>query len=590
VPSQAGKESKRVLILYSLDKGLPAHDLTEQGIRAAFLSNSYFDVQLYTEYLDEGRFSSPRHASAVADYLRRKYAGMHIAAIISVLPHAADFLLAERRTLFPEVPIIASEVSRSYADNLEHSPARRFMTGTVMGDNIPVMMDVALRMRPGTKRVALVAGTTPNDIYGEQLFREGLRPYLGKLELIDLTKLSMEETLSRVGSLPQDTIILYSLINTDGAGKSFVPREALSLIARAANVPVFGLAESYLGYGIVGGRLVSLEQNGREAAALALRIMRGESPAAIPFGGEQAYVNLYDWRELKRWGIPETAVPAGGVVLYRDPSLWEEQRSGIVGVLFLIITEGILIFGLAINLRKRRKAEQFLREREKDIRRLSVRLIRTQEEELLRLSRELHDDLTQRLAGLAIDAGILEKQLMAVQDPAFEQLRSMKIKLIDVSEDVHNISRQLHPSILDDMGLVEAIKSESASFSRRTGIFLSFEPHNLPDSIPNEIALCLYRVIQEGLRNIEKHAEATEAHISLKGLSGGLSLSIQDRGIGFDNKTVRKKAGLGLSGMRERVRLINGTISIKAEPGKGTGIEIFIPLGEKHDQAAHTAS
>lgn len=590
VPSQAGKDTKRILVLYSQEKGHPAHDLTEKGIRAAFLSNSSFDVQFYTEYLDVGRFQGPSHAAIVADYLRRKYSGVKIDVIISVYPSAADFLLAERSTLFPDVPIVAAEVSRSYAENLEYSPARRFITGTIVGDNITGIMNAALRMRPGIKHVALVAGTSPNDIYVEQVFRRGFMPYMDKLELIELAKLSMEETLSRVSSLPEDTIILYCSIVRDGAGKSFVPREALSLIARTANAPVFGIFDSYMGYGIVGGRLVSLEQNGREATALALRIMGGESPAAIPFSGDQAYVNLYDWREIKRWGIPEAAVPSGGRVLYRQPSLWEDHWIGIVGVLILISSEGILIVGLIINLSKRNKAERFLRESKQDIERLAVRLVQTQEEELRRLSRELHDDLTQRLAGLAIDAGILEKQLMALEDPISAELRNMKIKLIDVSEDVHNISRQLHSSILDDIGLAEAIKSESAIFSKRTGIALSFETQNMPNSIPKDIALCLYRVIQESLRNIEKHAKTTEAQISLKGLVGGFSLSIQDHGIGFDNEEVREKAGLGLSSIRERVRLINGTMSIKAEPGKGTRIDIVIPLGEENDKAACTNS
>ena len=161
-------------------------------------------------------------------------------------------------------------------------------------------------MRPDTKRVALIAGTAPNDVYSQQMFRNGLKPYAGKLELIDLTKLSMEDILTRVGSLPPHTIVLYSGIFRDGAGRIFVPREALSLISQAANAPVFGLYDTFLGYGIVGGRLVSLEQQGKEAAALALRILGGESPASIPFAGEDAYVNLYDWRELKRWNIPET--------------------------------------------------------------------------------------------------------------------------------------------------------------------------------------------------------------------------------------------------------------------------------------------
>jgi len=200
----------------------------KQGIRAAFLSNSSFNVQLYTEYLDVGRFPGPNSTSAFVDYLRRKYAGIEINVIIAVYPHAVDFLLAERRTLFLGVPIIASEISGSYAENLEHSPARRFVTGTIMGDNVTGVIAAALRMRPDTKRVALVAGATPNDIYSEQVFRKGLKPYAGKLDLIDLTKLSMEETLSRVGSLPPDTIVLYSSIFMDEVGQSFVPREALS--------------------------------------------------------------------------------------------------------------------------------------------------------------------------------------------------------------------------------------------------------------------------------------------------------------------------------------------------------------------------
>jgi hypothetical protein len=230
----AAKETKRVLILYSQEKWLSVHELTEQGLRAVFRESSSFDIQLYIEYLDAGRFPGPSHASAVADFLRRKYDGTEINAIITVYPYAADFLLANRPRLFPGVPIIASEVTRSYAEKLEHSPARRFMTGTILGDDIAGLMDAALRMRPATKRVALVAGTTPNDAYSEQVFRQGLRRNAGTLELIDLTKLSMEETLSQVRSLPPDTIILYSTIFRDGAGKIFVPREALSLIARAA--------------------------------------------------------------------------------------------------------------------------------------------------------------------------------------------------------------------------------------------------------------------------------------------------------------------------------------------------------------------
>ena len=236
---------------------------------------------------------------------------MKIDTIITVYPAAVEFLLKAAIELFPDTPIVANEVSRAYAENLQRSPLRRPITGTIVGENATTVLNSAFQIRPATKHVAIVAGTTLNNIYSEQIFRKGLEPYLEKIELIDLTKLSMEETLARVSSLPPDTIVLYAGIHSDGKGQSFVPREALSNISRAANAPVFGLFDSFMGYGIVGGRLVSWEQQGREAAAMALRIMRGEPAASIPFGGEQAYVDVYDWRELKRWNIPESAVPPG---------------------------------------------------------------------------------------------------------------------------------------------------------------------------------------------------------------------------------------------------------------------------------------
>jgi PAS domain S-box-containing protein len=713
-PLWAGQppETKRVLVLYSEDKAHPAHGLTDQGIRSIFLSNTRFDIQLYSEYLDASRFSGPIIALAFADYLRRKYAGIKIDTVITVYPAAADFLLREAIEVFPDTPIVANQVSRDYAAKLKASPPRRAVTGTIIGDNITGVLDTVFRMLPGTKRVALVCGTSTNDLYNEQIFRKGIELHLGKLEVIDLTRLPMEETLERAGSLPPDTIVLYPGISRDGTGRSFVPRDPLSAISRTANAPVFSLYGSFLGYGIVGGRLVSFELQGDEAAAMALRIMSGESPASIPFGGEQAYVDIFDWRELKRWNIPESAVPPGSEILYRVPSHWEEHRGTIIGTIAVIMIEASLILGLVINLRRRRLAERSLRQsearlslaaasanaglwsmsedtgqvwatdeirelfgfpphvelhfkdflrvihpedrervhqsvqqamqsgeelvieyrvlradgsvrwiasrgrqqqakagkpsgmmgvsvdvserkqaedtlrhQEQDLSRLTGRIINAQEEELRRLSREIHDDLTQRLAALSLDAALIEKQLSPLQSQAVKDIKDLRSNLSEVADEVHDIARQLHPSILDDLGLVQAVQAECAAFTKKTGIDLSFIPHDFPDKVSQQSALCLYRVIREGIQNIAKHSHAEAASITLQGLSDGIRLMIQDKGIGFDPKEVRKKAGIGLSSMRERVRLVNGTISTKSEPGQGTEIEIFIPLGDGHDQA-----
>jgi signal transduction histidine kinase len=576
--AHASLPQKRVLVLYSEDKDHPAHGLTDEGIREAFRSKKLFDVRVYTEYLDASRFGESSHGGIIADYLRRKYSGLKIDAIIAVYPYAVNFLLREKRTLFPEAPVIAAEITRDNAGNLKGQQGRRLLTGTIMDDNISNMVDDALRLKPETKHIALIAGTAANDTFSEQIFRVTLGAYAGRFELIDLTKLSMEETLSRVASLSPDTLVFYSTIFRDGAGKTFQPREALSLVSRAAKVPVFGLYDSYLGFGIVGGRLGSFEEQGREAAALALRIMAGESPASIPFGGEQAYINAYDWRELKRWGINEKALPSGSIVKFKSPSIWEEHRKTILGGISFIIIETLLIIGLFVNIHKRRRANEIVRKSQEDYRDLSGKLLTAHETERSRLARELHDDLSQRLAALAIEAGFLERDSPSISQAAVATVHKIGEELVNLSGSIHDISRRLHPSILEDLGLADAIQSECDGLARREPIEVHFESRDCPPHPPLYISLCLYRITQESLRNIVKHARATQVHVSLTGGKDMIHLLIKDNGGGFNPIQLPREPGLGLVSMRERVRLIQGEIIIRSQPGQGTVIEIKAPL------------
>jgi signal transduction histidine kinase len=572
------REVKQVLVLYSEAKADPAHELTDQGIRAVFQSNKRFDVQLYPEYLDLGRFRGPGYTPAVAEYLRRKYAASKIDAIISVYPAALDFLMGKEVNVFSGVPVVACEITRAAAENLDRSSWRRFSTGVILGDNITGVLDSVFRMRPGTKSAALVAGTSGNDIYSEMVFRRGLQRYPRKLDLIDLTKLPMQEILARVGSLPPDTIVLYSTIFKDGTGQSFVPRESLSLVSRAANAPLFGLYETQLGFGIVGGRLVSFEQQGREAATLALRILGGESPASIPFSGEQAYVNVYDWRELKRWGISEKAVVPGSTVKFKSLSIWEEHRGMILGGLFFIMIETFLITGLLMNIHKRRRADEIVRKSREDYRDLAGKLLTAQETERSRLARELHDDLSQRLAALAIETGFLERESPSLSQAAVATVHKIGEELVSLSGSIHDISRRLHPSILEDLGLADAIQSECDGLARREPVEVHFESRDCPPHLPLYISLCLYRITQESLRNIVKHAGATQVHVSLTGGKDLIHLQIKDNGRGFNPTHLPGKPGLGLISMRERVRLIQGEIIIGSQPGQGTVVEIKAPL------------
>jgi PAS domain S-box-containing protein len=228
-----------------------------------------------------------------------------------------------------------------------------------------------------------------------------------------------------------------------------------------------------------------------------------------------------------------------------------------------------------------RETERILRQNESDLRKLAGRLIYAQEEERSRLARELHDDLAQRLAVSAIAVGQLEQQLTDSPAPVREGLREIQDGIARISHDVHSLSRQLHPSILDDLGLLKAAESECTGFSRREGIEVVFNHENVPPVIPKDVSLALYRIIQEGLRNISKHACAEHISVSLKGTDHDVFLSIQDDGIGFDWADVKENPGLGFSSMRERARLIQGELSIQSQQEKGTLIALRVPLARE---------
>ena len=159
----------------------------------------------------------------------------------------------------------------------------------------------------------------------------------------------------------------------------------------------------------------------------------------------------------------------------------------------------------------------------------------------------------------------------------------MKKGIIDISQDVHDLSRQLHPSILDDLGLIKAVESECSNFSRREGIEVAFNHENISTAIPKNLALSVYRIIQEALHNVSKHAYAEHVAVSLKGVGQDVLVSVQDDGIGFDPAEVWKKPGLGLSSMRERVRLVDGEFSIRSHAQEGTEIAVQVPLTRKKE-------
>jgi signal transduction histidine kinase len=244
-----------------------------------------------------------------------------------------------------------------------------------------------------------------------------------------------------------------------------------------------------------------------------------------------------------------------------------------------------ILRGFMIDITIRKEAESKLRESEaallvsrQRLQDLAGKLLTAQEEERRRLAREIHDDLSQRLAGLASKTGYLEQAAAREESLRTDQLKEVHTELVDLARDVRTLSRGLHPSMLEHLGLEDALRWECESFSKRTGVEVVFVSDEVPSDVRPQVGICLFRITQSALHNVQRHAETKRAKVSLQGGESDLRLAIEDEGAGFENTGAEIGNGMGLASMEERVRLVQGELQIETAPGKGTRVVVEVPM------------
>ena len=228
------------------------------------------------------------------------------------------------------------------------------------------------------------------------------------------------------------------------------------------------------------------------------------------------------------------------------------------------------VVGVNMDITERKEAEEALAS-------MSRRLIAAQEQERARIARELHDDINQRIAMLAVELGQVQENRPELPQDILDRMHELQKQATRISSDVQALSHDLHSSQLEYLGVVAGMKSWCKEFSERQKIEVHFRS-DVYSTLPREIGLTLLRVLQEALHNAVKHSGVKRVEVQLREESGEIRLIVSDLGRGFDLKRALQTKGLGLTSMRERVRLINGTISIESKPKAGTKIDVRVPL------------
>jgi len=757
----------------------------------------------------------------MAVYLRQKYQDEKIDLVLPLVAPRLKDILAIDPTLFSKSPKVFYDFETERAADLK--VAGPHATGVWANLAFSETLDMALKLRPGTRTVFVAAGSSAEDQRQLRQARSAYQPYEAGISFRYLTDMTLGDLQRQLGSVPSDSIVIFLVFTTDPAGNKYAGPEAIAAVAPTSAAPIFGMSDRYLGAGVLGGSLIDFTAVGERLAHVSLQILGGE-PVDNIASQTVPSVAMFDWRQLQRWGISETALPEGSIVRFREPTFWEEYREEAFGLVGAIVVEGLLIAwllflrrrrqqaeaenielhsrvseivsnvpgvvwesridpitklrkttfvsdhiqkmlgysaeewlkqppgfgiermpeeeraqgiaesdavirsgqdavseyrwvtrdgrvlwienylspifasdgkvvglrGVALDVTKRKLAEEKAREAEEmdkallaaipdlmflqtldgvyldyhavnladliappeqflgknirdilpadladqfaqcfeqaeeggapqileytvelgdtekwfearmvrsgdkilsivrditDLKRktqealeLTGRLISVQEDERARLARELHDGISQNLALLSIELAMFARRNEFDQESVDAEMKRLSSRVGELSGELRRISQELHPAKLEQLGLVTAIRGFCNEVAQAHDLSIEFEDRNIPSSISDTASLCLYRIAQEALQNIVKHSGAKRVEIKISANGDGLKLGVVDDGRGFDARTISPNGALGLVSMRERVRLLNGKISIVSQPGEGTRIEATVPV------------
>lgn len=356
--------AKRVLIIYSYHEGLPWERIIDDSFRATLVSKSTEPIELNVEHADRIRYPGDIHLQEFVDLCRSKYSHPKMDVVIGIDDEAADILLKYGEELFPGVPIVFVTAERK---TLQRDFLKPNMTSLLWGADLQGTVDLICKMLPKTRQIFVISGSSLSGRAAQKKACEVLRGYAKRLKIIYLAEITQKALMNKVEQLPERSVLLYLVFSRDSEGRSFVPREIMSSISQKTNVPMFGILDTYLGFGIVGGSLLSAEVQGRRCAEISLRLLHGEPPVDVA-PERTRNILMFDWHQLKRWGISEDNLPPGSIVRYRVPSLWEKHKRRIIGITVLVIAQALFIFFLLVQRARRKRAEKSLIEAESNYR------------------------------------------------------------------------------------------------------------------------------------------------------------------------------------------------------------------------------
>ena len=584
---------RQVLLLQSFDRGNMIVDHFTGNLRVDLDRNVGSPVNVVQVVVGPTGFVGASE-QAMVDFIHSAYADRpKPVLIVSVAGPAAVFAHKYRRALFPDVPLLFTAVDQRY---LQDAPLGENETAVAVASDFPRFVDEILQLLPQTGRVFMVMGSGQIGRFWHQELNQQFTRFRDRLTFVWSDEMSLPEILRSCANLPAHSAILYFTFGTDAAGAAYADERVLADLHATANAPLFAGHSVYMGSGIVGGRLMSVDDLARHTADSARRLLNGAPPGSIRVPPQVRDQPLFDWRELQRWGIPESRLPSGSVVRYRNLSVWQEYPRTILSAAGALAIQAFLIFALLYERGRRRNAEQVSRQQLAEVVRLN-RLSTAGE-----LSASIAHELRQPLSAILMNSEEADVILNS-KTPNITELKAIvnDIKRDDrrASEVITRLGRLFRriPNETQDVDLNDVVREVFGFLSwlaaaRQITLSTSFAQ---PAPLVRGDAIQLQQVILNLLMNaMDAIRDAKSRQRTIVGRTAVLDrrfaeVSIEDSGPGIPAGTEEEifqpffttkesGMGMGLALVRTIVENYGGQIGAETREQGGAIIRFTLPL------------
>jgi signal transduction histidine kinase len=590
----AAQPVRQVLVLQAVDRGNLSIDQFTGNFRVELDKRSEAPVNVVQIVLGPtGSVAASDHT--VVDYIRSAFVGRASPDLImTVSGPAAVFARKYRQQLFPDTPLLFASLDRRYLDD---APLGDNETAVAVTNDYPRILDDMLQVLPQTRQVFVVIGSGQFAQFWHRELADQFRRFHDRLTFVWLDDLSFPEIVRRCASLPDNSAIFYVTFGTDAAGAAYADERVVTDLHAAANAPLFAAHSVYLGAGIVGGSLLSIDDLSRQTADVAVRLLNGATPKSINVPTPLPRLSIFDWRELQRWGIPESRLPPGSIVRYRAPSLWSAYRGTVLSAIGALTVQSLLIVGLLYQRRARKRAESDSR------RNLALAADVSRRETMSALTSSIAHELSQPLSSMIHNAQAGRMMINAdrgTPDTIGEILSDIESEGVQATQiiDRHRTmlrSRQLDRKPIDLHAVISESLALVAHDMKTRQIEASVNLSSSPCIITGDQVLLQQVLVNLVMNAMDAMAEIPAARrrvtISTEVRGGVVDVAVHDAGSGLPAQIdgtlfapfVTTKAhgiGIGLTITRTIVETHGGTIDARNNPEGGATFTVTLRRGD----------